>query len=195
MDPLSLIRTESDSCGLTLSIAEDKTLFFNTLTMPSRSDIDAFMALPKRTVARLNWRHGLTKKDVQWWEWESAVELEGTIPEGTRAIVQWRPAVGAALEKYSCGLLYRNERVYAVDFDPNGQHTNKVGKGRPYFTKRFGPGTHEHTWSEDGIGYAEPLVDFVDFAALFRYFCDKANLKVEGGFKAPPSVQLPLLLL
>lgn len=161
--------------------------------MPDRSDIDAFMTAPKRAVARMGWRHGLTKKDVQWWEWDSAVELNGIVPVGTRVIVQWRPTTGAALEKYSCGLLYKNERVFAVDFNPNSQHTNKVGKGRPYFGKRFGPGTHEHTWSEDGIGYAEPLPDFLDFGTLFSYFCDKTNLSVEGGFKAPPSVQLNLL--
>lgn len=153
------------------------------------------MAAPKRAVARMAWRHGLTKKDVQWQQWESAVELDGVVPTGTRIILQWRSATGAALEKYGCGLLYRNERVYAVDHDPNSQHTNKVGKGRPYHGQRIGPGTHEHTWSEDGMGYAEPLPDFTDFSALFRYFCDKANLRVEGGFEPPSSEQLTLDLI
>lgn len=141
------------------------------------------------------WRHGLAKKDVQWWKWESAVELEGMIPEGTRVIIQWRPAVGAAQEKYGCVLIYRNERVFGVDFHPDGQHTNKVGRGRPYFGKRIGPGTHEHTWSHDGDGYAEPLPDFQDLANLFEYFCKKATLMVEGGFRSPPSEQLNLPLL
>jgi len=163
--------------------------------MPTSIEIDAFMAAPKQAATAIVWRHGLSKKDVQWWKWESAVELGGMFPEGTRVILQWRPAVCSAQEKYGCVLLYRNERVYGIDFHPDGQHSNKFGQGRPYFGQRIGPGTHEHTWSEDGDGYAEPLTDFKDFSALFLYFCDKANLTVEGGFKAPPSEQLNLTLL
>ncbi|MDP2834735.1 MAG: hypothetical protein Q8Q28_15820 [Pseudomonadota bacterium] len=143
----------------------------------------------------MTWRHGLSKKDVQWWKWESAIGLGGVFTEGTRVIVQWRPAVGAAQVKINCGIFYRNERVHALDVDQDGQHTNKVGQGRPLFGQRIGPGTHEHTWSEGGYGYAEPLPDFTGFSALFAYFCDKANLEVKGGFKAPPSEQLNLPLL
>lgn len=132
---------------------------------------------------------------MQWWKWESAVGLDGVFPEGARVIVQWRPAVGAAQVKINCGIFYRNERVYALDVDQDGQHTNKVGQSRPLFGQRIGPGTHEHTWSGDAYGYAEPLPDFADFSTLFAYFCDKANLKVEGGFKTPPSEQLNLPLL
>ena len=113
--------------------------------MADRSEIDIFMASHKQAMTRMTWRHGIAKKDVQWWEWGSAIEIAGVVHTGTRVIMQWRPAVGAALEKYNCVLLYRNERVYAVDYDLNSQHTNKVGKGRPYYGQRIGPGTHEHT--------------------------------------------------
>ena len=140
------------------------------------------------------------KKDPQWWEYVSAIEVDGVVVEDVRFIVQWRPSVGAAGDKYNCGLLYpnyrndRSDRIYAVDFDPDGQHTNKVGKGRALHRKQLGPGTHEHTWSEDGYGYAEPILpNFSDFSALFDYFCQKANLTVEGGFKSPPSIQLDLI--
>lgn len=163
--------------------------------MSTRTEIDTFLTMTKRAVTPMDWRHGLTKKDVQWWKWESAIELDGVILEGTRVIIQWRPVVGAANEKYGCVLLYRNERVFGVDFHPDGQHTNKVGHGRPYFGKRIGPGTHEHSWSEDGDGYAEPIQDFQNFAALFSYFCDKTKLNVGGGFKSLPSEQLNLTLL
>ncbi|MDK9713893.1 MAG: hypothetical protein OEL86_07205 [Sulfuritalea sp.] len=91
------------------------------------------------------------------------------------------------------GCYIRTERVYAIDFEPDGQHTNKVGKGRPYFGKRFGPGTHEHTWSDEGYGYMEPITDFKDFPALFEHFCTKTNLEVVGGYRPPPSQQLELI--
>ena len=162
--------------------------------MTTRDEIDAFMAAAKNTVAPMNWREKLAKKDPQWWEYVSAVEIDGVVVEDVQFIVQWRLGVGASGDKYNCGLLYWSERIYAVDFDPDGQHTNKVGKGRALYGKRIGPGTHVHTWSEDGYGYAEPISpDFPDFSALFNYFCQKANLTVESGFKSPPSIQLNLL--
>ena len=163
--------------------------------MPTVADVDLFLSAPKSAVSAIEWRPTLSRKDVQWWGWDCAIEIEGTVPEGTRIILQWRPIVGAASAKYSCGLLYRTDRVYAVDLDPEALHTNKVGLGRAQYRQRFGPGTHEHTWSEDGYGYAEPIQDFVDFAALFAYFCTKTTLKVEGGFRLPPSQQLSLGLI
>lgn len=159
------------------------------------ADVDSFLNTPKRAVSAIDWRPGLSKKDVQWWAVDCAIEINGMIPEGTRLILQWRPIVGAASEKLNCGLFYQNERVYAIDFDPDTKHTNKVGLGRAQYRQQFGPGTHEHTWSEEGYGYAEPLQDFADFAALFAYFCTKANLQIEGGFKRPPAQQLSLGLI
>ena len=157
------------------------------------ADVDLFLTAPKTAVSAIDWRPGLLKRtDVQWWDWDCAIETSGAVPEGVRIILRWRPAVGAASVKYNCGLLYRNERVYAIDFDPDGQHTNNAGMGRPHYHQRIGPGTHEHTWSEDGGGYAEPLQDF---AHLFEYFCTKATLQVEGGFRRPPGQQLPLDLI
>jgi hypothetical protein len=161
-------------------------------SMLTIADVDTFLNIPKRAVSGVDWRPGLSKKDVQWWAVDCAIEINGTVPEGARVILQWRPDVGAASEKYSCGLLYQNQRVFAVDFDPDTQHSNKVGAGRPYFGKRFGPGTHVHTWSSDGQGYAEPIQNFVDFAALFTYFCTNVNLQIDGGFKRPPAQQLSL---
>lgn len=153
------------------------------------------MAAAKKSVAPMNWREKLTKKNPQWWEYVSAVEIDGVVVEDVQFIVQWRPSAGATSgDKYNCGLIYNGERIYAIDFDLDGQHTNKVGKGRALYRKRIGSGTHEHTWSEDGYGYAEPISpDFTDLSTLFDYFCQKANLNVERGFKSPPSTQLNLL--
>lgn len=158
-------------------------------------DVDRFLNVPKNSVSAMDWRPGLSKKDVQWWSWDCAIEVDGVIPEGARVVLQWRPVVGAAHEKYSCGLLLRNERVFAVDFDPNGQHTNKVGHGKPYFGKRFGPGTHIHTWSTEGKGYAEPIDNFQSLSQLFEFFCTRAKLNVLNGFRQPPSQQLLLGLI
>jgi hypothetical protein len=161
--------------------------------MTTKAEIDAFMAAAKNTVVPMNWREKLSRKDPQWWEYVSAVEVDGTVVEDTQLVVQWRPSKGAAKEKYNCGIILRGERIYAVDFEPDGQHTNKAGKGRPYHGQRIGPGTHGHTWSDDGEGYAEPMDDFSNLAALFEYFCGKSKLNVTGGYVPPPSVQLSLI--
>ena len=141
--------------------------------MPTRTEIEAFMAAKKSTVSSMNWREKLSKQDPQWWEYVSAVEIDGVVLEDVRFIVQWRLSEGAAGEKYNCGLLYRSDRVYAVDFEPDGQHTNKAGKGRPMYRKRIGPGTHEHTWSEDGYGYADLkyVLDIFILVMLINALC------------------------
>lgn len=162
--------------------------------MTDKTDIDAFVTAAKMAVAAMNWREKLSKKDPQWWEYVSALEVNGVVLEDAELRIQWRSAKGASSDKYNCGLIFRGLRVYAVDFDPDGQHTNKVGKGRPWYRKRFGPGTHEHTWSNDGEGYAEPIVpNFDSLQSLFEYFSQRAKLSLPGGFVLPPSVQLPLL--
>lgn len=158
--------------------------------MIARTEIDTFLAAEKRAVAPMNWREKLSRRDPQWWEFVSAIEVDGVVAENVQFVVQWRPGTGAAGDKYNCGLLYWGERIYAVDFDPDGLHSNNVGKGRELYRRRIGPGTHEHTWSEDGYGYAEPIPDFPAFATLFDYFCKKTNVIVESGFRSPPSIQI-----
>lgn len=95
--------------------------------MLSVAETDLFLSTPKRAVSLMDWRPSLSKKDAQWWKWDSAIEVDGIVPEGTRVILQWRPAIGTLTE-------------------------------------------------------------------LFGYFCHKANLTVDGGFKPPPSQQLSLEL-
>lgn len=69
---------------------------------------------------------------------------------------QWKRAEGPKPENWTFSLLFGADRLYALDVQPLVFHTNDVGKGRPYFKKRI-EGIHEHTWSEEGYGYAEPF--------------------------------------
>ena len=73
------------------------------------------------------------------------------------------------------------------------RHSNKVGEGRPYHRQIVDAPVHEHTWSNDGYGYVEPLDSSLDtLIKLFEHFCAETNLKVEGRFKPPPSQQFTL---
>lgn len=164
--------------------------------MLSVAEATEFLNVPKRAVSAMDWRPGLSKKDVQWWKWDAALMIDGSVPEGSRVILQWRPAMGSAPWKMNLSLLYREQRIYGIDFDEVGRHTNLVGMGRPYYRKRIDPPAHEHTWSEDGYGYAEPLGStLASPAELFEYFCMQTNLVLDGGFKSPPSQQLSLGLI
>jgi hypothetical protein len=155
-----------------------------------------FLIVQKQAVSAMDWRPGLSKKDVQWWKWDTALMIDGSVPEGARVILQWRPPVGAASGKMNLTLLYRELRVYGIDLDDAGRHSNKIGMGRPYWRKMIDTPAHEHTWSEEGYGYAEPLDHAPESPAeFFGRFCITTNLMLEGGFKPPPSQQLTLGLI
>lgn len=160
------------------------------------AEANQFLSIPKRAVSAMDWRPGLSKKEVQWWKWDAALLVDGSVPEGARVILQWRPAVCSAPCKMNLSLLYREQRIYGIDFDETSRHTNKTGKGRPYYRKMINTPAHEHTWSEDGYGYVEPLEPAPGSAAeLFGLFCRETNLVLDGGFKPPPSQQLTLGLI
>lgn len=155
----------------------------------------AFLAAEKRAQRRLEWQTRPSKPVGQWYEAVSPIEVGGVVPQQTRLILSWRAPAGARLEKLGFVILFMAERVYGVDFDPDGQHTNKIGVERPYFRKRIGPGTHVHTPSRDGLsGYAEPIADFPSFQALFEFGAMACRLEVPGGFVSPPQVQMRLNL-
>jgi hypothetical protein len=55
--------------------------------MTTKTEIEAFMAAQKNAVVSMNWREKLAKQDPQWWEYVSAVEIDGVVVEDVRFIV------------------------------------------------------------------------------------------------------------
>ncbi|GAA4400460.1 hypothetical protein [Quisquiliibacterium transsilvanicum] len=153
----------------------------------------AFLAASKQAVRRLEWVRRPSEREAQWYEAVSPVAVNGVIQEATTLRIQWRPPTGSRLEMYNAGLLFLGKRIYAVDYDPDKTHKNKCGIGRPYFGKKIGPGTHVHTPSQDGTGYAEPMDDFGALERLFHYFVTSARIDVPGGLAKTPPLQLQLL--
>ena len=49
--------------------------------MTTKTEIEAFMAAQKSAVAPMNWWEKLMKKDPQWWEYVSGVEIDGAVIE------------------------------------------------------------------------------------------------------------------
>lgn len=128
--------------------------------MITTTEANKTIARPKRLVVPMGWSKKLNHIEPAWFEYRSALEFEDDpteTPEGLQIICQWKRADGAKPENWTFSLLSGADRIYALDVQPLAFHTNRTGFGRPYFGKRL-EGIHEHTWSEDGYGYAEPFV-------------------------------------
>ena len=88
---------------------------------------------------------------------------------------------------FSFSLFFNNQRIYAIDkVLPHKGHRNNKGKGRPLYQHRI-EGSHEHTWSNDGGGYAEPLPDMetATHEQYWQYFATRTNIELTGTYRHP----------
>ncbi len=123
------------------------------------ADAQKVIARKKQLVAPMAWAKKLNHTEPIWYEYRSALEFEDDpteIPEGLLVVCQWKRKEGAKPENWTFGLLQGGGRIYAIDVQPLTYHTNKVGQGRSHHHLSI-RGNHEHTWSEEGYGYAEPF--------------------------------------
>lgn len=135
----------------------------------------------------MSWSPKLDRTNPRWYIFETALEnAHGIVLEGIKVIAQWSPSLHERRETISIGLHLGAARVYAIDVNPHGQHKNNSGRGRPAHGKLIN-GTHEHTWSEDGYGYAEDLdIDGIsDLAVVWYEFLQRANIEFPYAFVHP----------
>lgn len=90
---------------------------------------------------------------------------------------QWREKAKAVPEFWTFSLFFKDARIYAIDVQPTHLHQNKVGKGRRFWGQEVG-GIHEHLWSDDGYGYAEPIeIQLSRPDVIWRMFLKRANFQ------------------
>ena len=106
------------------------------------AEANQFLIFQKQAVSAMGWRPSLSKKDVQWW---SALMIDGSVLEGGRVILQGWPPGGVASGKMNLTLLYRELRVYGLDIDDTGHHSNNIGMRRPCWRKMIETPAHAHT--------------------------------------------------
>lgn len=151
------------------------------------ADAQTIISRKKQLVVSMGWAKKLNHAEPVWYEYRSALEFLDDpfeTPEGLMIVCQWKRKDGPRPENWTFGLLYGSSRIYALDVQPLTHHTNKVGMGRPFFRQRI-RGNHEHTWSEDGYGYAEPFPQpSVDGPAAWREFLARAGI-AEAPFVHP----------
>ena len=143
------------------------------------ADAQKVITRKKQLVAPMGWAKKLNHTEPVWYEYRSALEFEDDpteTPEGLMIVCQWKRKDGPKPENWTFGLLYGGGRVYAIDVQPLTHHTNEAGKGRPFHRQRI-RGNHEHTWSEEGYGYAEPFtLSSVDGPAAWKEFLARADI-------------------
>lgn len=122
------------------------------------AEVAAILAKEKKLVRRPpQWKKKINHNVVGFLQYHSALEMDGVIQEDLFLSGAWRAGDGVKPERFCLAILACNDRVYAWDVDSAQQHiNNNAGVGRPFFGKRI-KGPHEHTWSDEGYGYVEPL--------------------------------------
>jgi hypothetical protein len=88
-------------------------------------------------------------------------------------------------ESFACALFVENDRVAALDTNPQQSHPNRVGAGRPFYGKTLLNPTHRHVWVGE-YGYAEPVEPpLMDVVELLKTFAVECNLTFQGNIEHP----------
>lgn len=159
--------------------------------------VHQLLALPKQTVHPMNWSLERHRNTLKYRSTLLCIE-EQEIIESLELIATF-PLVPPMLQPhYSFSLFYNNQRIYAIDKVANyANHFNSSGVGRPLYQQKI-QGTHEHTWSIDGDGYAEPIQLGVDASHkdYWSNFAFKTNISLSTDYRHPldeAGGQIPLL--
>ncbi|AVO50238.1 hypothetical protein C6568_14010 [Melaminivora suipulveris] len=143
------------------------------------ADAQKVITRTKQLVVPMGWAKKLNHTEPVWYEYRSALQFVDDpteTPEGLLIVCQWKRKDGPKPENWTFGLLYGGARIYAIDVQPLTHHTNKTGKGHPFHRQRI-RGNHEHTWSEEGYGYAEPFtLSSVDGPTAWKEFLVRAGI-------------------
>lgn len=127
--------------------------------MVTVAEVNEVIEREKLMVASMAWSKKPNRETNEWREFFSALEFADDptqTPEQLYIRCAWRQQIGYVPEVWQFALWYQGFRVFAIDFQPMSRHKNSKGKGRPFHGQVI-QGTHIHTWSDDGPGYAEPL--------------------------------------
>ena len=124
----------------------------------SVAEVQQIIMRPKSLASSMVWSMRIGKLTFAWLATRMALQFddEELVRESFYVQCQWRKRGNTIPEHWTFNLIYNGNRIYALHFQPTSIHENLVGKGRPFFGQEI-DGIHEHTWSDDGDGYAEPI--------------------------------------
>lgn len=127
----------------------------------------------------MRWSAQRGKMQFQWVQSRIILEYadDMALPEDLYVHCQWQKRVKSIPERWTFSVMHNGCRIYAIDVNPVSRHGNyKAGKGRRLYGQEI-DGVHEHTWSKEGYGYAEPIelpLDRPDI--IWQIFLKHANI-------------------
>lgn len=144
----------------------------------SVAEAQEVLSRPKVLASDMLWPLRRGKLEFGWVEAKLLVQFsdEMVVAEDFVVSCQWRKQGRKIPEHWCFSVLYQGDRIYAIDVQPEGKHMNSAGKGRPFY-KQWINGVHEHFWTDEGYGYAEPIdVPLGQPEIVWRIFLSRANI-------------------
>ena len=169
----------------------------------TEEEVQSLLAMPGKLVVRpFIWSIEASGHMPKSSIFESGVQVGKEVLEGVVVRARFRgPKLiekGVASftlpESFGCALFVENDRVAALDTNPQQGHSNRVGAGRPYYGKTLWNPTHRHVWVGE-YGYAEPVEPpLMDVVGLLKAFAVECNLAFQGYIEHPLKGETGMLL-
>jgi hypothetical protein len=141
----------------------------------------------KQTVSPMAWKPVRYRNTLEY-RTSVAISSNGEIIESLRLLCVYTPMTIPMQDYYGFSVFFNNHRIYALDKENAfKQHANRLaGNGREHYGKII-TGTHEHTWSAEGYGYAEPLNlgNHATHRDYWNYVSQQTNIRLTGGYSHP----------
>lgn len=160
--------------------------------IPTLEQVNELLTVKKITARELYWQQKTQITAPQWIEFKTACKIENEIREDVFFISTYRSKVFeydgnfeiVKNEKFTASILIGRHRIAAIDCD-DVPHTNKKGKGLPYYKQTIDSRSHKHIWCDQGEGYVEPIDDIENIEDLLNIFQKEFNLVIMGKIKHP----------
>ncbi|WP_175768481.1 hypothetical protein [Burkholderia cenocepacia] len=160
----------------------------------TEDEVKNLLAMPGKLVVRpFMWSIEASGHVPKTSIFESGVQADNEVLEGVVVRARFRGpkfiekgfASFTIPESFSCALFVENDRVAALDTNPQQSHPNRVGVGRPFYGETLTNPTHRHIWVGE-YGYAEPVEPaLMDVIELLKAFAVECNLVFQGTIEHP----------
>lgn len=165
----------------------------------TESEAQAIIKVAKIAEREMQWQAKKGNYNPTRYEFHTVLRVNNEIREDLFFRAQYRGKyqhnVSGVLipkdENISVGLYAANQRIFAYDYDTT-PHTNHIGVGKAYFFQTV-PFLHQHIWTDEGYGYAEPLtLTSHDLKTIIEAFLQDSHISIPNGFQSIPQEQLNL---
>lgn len=148
------------------------------------SEVQDMLSLPKHAENPFSWTES-PGYDPSWWKWQSALLVNGVVPEGLFACVQWQSQKADDLPKLYCSVVWRGQRIFGIDMATQC-HGNPVLDGASFSGAWMRDDVHKHIWTQRySAEYVEPVAVAPVESDVFSFFLQESKMTIDGLFFLP----------